>query len=538
MSRVRSTSLGSSASNPMTIPNSTLTPVANARSTFGDRLADKRVQRAHRLSDQQERMSRLPVVHETRLPMGEDLQQRRGHKLKTHKRFVSLPAGMDGRERDFEQEPARTDGPGHAHVRDPRHQREPDHLAARDDSDRKARAIAYEQQCFARATGHVAVLSAVSPRLSSTRVPYGASHPRSTPGPSPRVPSGGDTGRWWSVNVEASPSQAAEASPRMSPGTFQSHKGGSPKIFSHTASPQDTPIAQVAHSPLGAGRPYAPSGLSEQTPHSRTRRPSGASPHIGVSSPALRVTAPSPRIAHPNLTVDAPHMPAPDLQLLVAQLDDLLRFSHARITDNLDVNYVFALHARVRRPTKLNPEHVFGEPLENVVMYAAATTALGGWQHDLPVVVFACVEELYRSGIYEPGLFCKPVDRQRHRHLVQIFNNPHPRVASSSAVVNAANNAMSSPADFGATYDLRAEPTPAICGLLSAYLAALPTTLFDANICRCFWEWCVKPSTEREDQTAEIEEQEEVASKRKRALFFKGKNKDKGKEKEMNVPAD
>ncbi|KII83448.1 hypothetical protein PLICRDRAFT_95895 [Plicaturopsis crispa FD-325 SS-3] len=83
-----------------------------------------------------------------------------------------------------------------------------------------------------------------------------------------------------------------------------------------------------------------------------------------------------------------------------------------------------------------------------------------------------------------------------------------------------------------------AEPTPAICGLLSAYLAALPTTLFDANICRCFWEWCVKPSTEREDQTAEIEEQEEVSSKRKRALFFKGKNKDKGKEKEMDVPAD
>lgn len=31
-------------------------------------------------------------------------------------------------------------------------------------------------------------------------------------------------------------------------------------------------------------------------------------------------------------------------------------------------------------------------------MYASSTAILGGYQHDLPIVVFACVEELYRTG--------------------------------------------------------------------------------------------------------------------------------------------
>ena len=41
---------------------------------------------------------------------------------------------------------------------------------------------------------------------------------------------------------------------------------------------------------------------------------------------------------------------------------------------------------------------VFGVPLNETVLRAPATAILGGYRHDLPLVVFLCVEELYRTG--------------------------------------------------------------------------------------------------------------------------------------------
>ena len=42
---------------------------------------------------------------------------------------------------------------------------------------------------------------------------------------------------------------------------------------------------------------------------------------------------------------------------------------------------------------------IFGVPLNESVLRAPATAILGGSRHDLPLVVFLCVEELYRTGM-------------------------------------------------------------------------------------------------------------------------------------------
>jgi hypothetical protein len=44
------------------------------------------------------------------------------------------------------------------------------------------------------------------------------------------------------------------------------------------------------------------------------------------------------------------------------------------------------------------PVDTFGVPLNESVLRAPATAILGGYRHDLPLVVFLCVEELYRTG--------------------------------------------------------------------------------------------------------------------------------------------
>jgi hypothetical protein len=47
---------------------------------------------------------------------------------------------------------------------------------------------------------------------------------------------------------------------------------------------------------------------------------------------------------------------------------------------------------------RLSPVDIFGVPLNESVLRAPATAILGGYRHDLPLVVFLCVEELYRTG--------------------------------------------------------------------------------------------------------------------------------------------
>ncbi|KAH9996968.1 Rho GTPase activation protein [Russula compacta] len=132
--------------------------------------------------------------------------------------------------------------------------------------------------------------------------------------------------------------------------------------------------------------------------------------------------------------------------------------------------------------------HIFGVPLNESILRAPATAILGGYRHDLPLVVFLCVEELYRTGIYKSGLFRDLPNRQRHHELSTLFDTP--------------------PA-FGEGMSLRAESTADICALLLTYLKDLPEPVLTPCLFNAFWNWSVRPSVKREDERMRKEQDEE-----------------------------
>ena len=161
------------------------------------------------------------------------------------------------------------------------------------------------------------------------------------------------------------------------------------------------------------------------------------------------------------------------------------------------------------------PADIFSVPLNESVLRAPATAILGGYRHDLPFVVFLCVEELYRTGksansyfdvsshdrwsfigIYKSGLFRDLPNRQRHHELSTLFDTP--------------------PA-FGEGMSLRAESTADICALLLTYLKELPEPVLTPYLFNAFWNWCVRPSVKREDERMRKEQDEEEDL---RARFF------------------
>ena len=169
---------------------------------------------------------------------------------------------------------------------------------------------------------------------------------------------------------------------------------------------------------------------------------------------------------------------------------------------------VFFFHVVILGSSGLTPCHVdiFGVPLNESVLRASATAILGGCRHDLPLVVFLCVEELYRTGksanyirrtfynrcsrigIYKSGLFRDLPNRQRHHELSTLFDTP--------------------PA-FGEGMSLRAESTADICALLLTYLKELPEPVLTPYLFNAFWNWSVRPSVKREDERMRKEQDEE-----------------------------
>ncbi|TFY74271.1 hypothetical protein EWM64_g9741, partial [Hericium alpestre] len=134
------------------------------------------------------------------------------------------------------------------------------------------------------------------------------------------------------------------------------------------------------------------------------------------------------------------------------------------------------------------PIHVFSAPMRETVAYASSTAILSGYRHDLPIVLFACVEELYRTGIYQPNLFRDLPNRARHVALLEAFNKPPL---------------------FGSHISLRTEATPTICALLGTWLKNLSEPILNSVLFTPFWQWCVKPSVQRDEARVRQEEDEE-----------------------------
>lgn len=81
-----------------------------------------------------------------------------------------------------------------------------------------------------------------------------------------------------------------------------------------------------------------------------------------------------------------------------------------------------------RRMTML--ADIFGIPLSESVLRAPATAILGGHRHDLPLVVFLCVEELYRTGEHRISKYPFFVSR-RVLPLRHLQERPFPRSPQS-----------------------------------------------------------------------------------------------------------
>ncbi|KAI0264224.1 hypothetical protein BC834DRAFT_276361 [Gloeopeniophorella convolvens] len=228
-------------------------------------------------------------------------------------------------------------------------------------------------------------------------------------------------------------------------------------------------------------------------------------------TPRLPPTPHQVRGVQPSAPAPAPVLPAPKWPLwpLLVQIKRLLRAEGKDVRDyleacDLDAMWRADVEQRQRRererahmarmrsgqePSIFDENtHIFGVSLDESVLRAPATAVFGGYRHDLPLVVFLCVEELYRTGIYQSGLFRDLPNRQRHHELCTLFD--------------------AAPA-FGEGMSLRAESTPDTCALLLTYLKDLPEPVLPPSLFNAFWNWCVRPSVKREDERARREQDEE-----------------------------
>ncbi|THH09764.1 hypothetical protein EW145_g1791 [Phellinidium pouzarii] len=140
---------------------------------------------------------------------------------------------------------------------------------------------------------------------------------------------------------------------------------------------------------------------------------------------------------------------------------------------------------------------------------------MAGFQHDLPIVVYACVEELYRTGastqekvicallfiqtffagMTVPGLFRTPPDRKRHNELIDLFDTGP---------------------SFGRNLSLATESTPDICALLRSYIDRLPSPIWHESLFDAMWILCVLPSKQCESLLVQESEHEVNVNARER----------------------
>jgi hypothetical protein len=127
-------------------------------------------------------------------------------------------------------------------------------------------------------------------------------------------------------------------------------------------------------------------------------------------------------------------------------------------------------------------------------MFASNSTVLGGYEHDLPIVVFRCVQELCRHGSHLfifPSLVLK--------FALAGFNPPRQPKPDRDRLLALIGGFDSEPL-FGATmvlncpYELRE-----VYALLTTYLFALPEPVLSSEMFEAIWAWCVLPSLRRTD---------------------------------------
>ncbi|WRT67622.1 uncharacterized protein IL334_004594 [Kwoniella shivajii] len=113
----------------------------------------------------------------------------------------------------------------------------------------------------------------------------------------------------------------------------------------------------------------------------------------------------------------------------------------------------------------------FGVPLSEAPPGSWCTSLIGGQKHELPLVVFTVVEEIYRRGMSQPGIFRLAGDGIRISHLTKVFNLP-PLYGDSLAI--------------------NQEPIHNLTGLVKRYVRDLPEPILDESLFPAFLAFCVE----------------------------------------------
>ncbi|KIM42350.1 hypothetical protein M413DRAFT_132106 [Hebeloma cylindrosporum] len=263
------------------------------------------------------------------------------------------------------------------------------------------------------------------------------------------------------------------------------------------------------------------SGNYEGLIASRTSKAGGTrSSSIGIQPAALKTTAPTVHFGDTYGKMDtassgsdmAPHPAAqrkPDPRLILSALKDILG-SEREIGEYLDAHELLALHqldqldfeerdtvmVAFQRTGKLQMQGgkgglvVFGKAIRQASIYSSTMMVLGGREHELPILIVSCVEELYRTGIYQPNLFRTLPNRSRLLQLISIFDSeqqPPGSIIRSRQSSGIKNTPVSG---FGSQTSLHLESTSDICALLTTYLSSLPEPILSPVLFLPIWDWC------------------------------------------------
>ncbi|EPQ55422.1 hypothetical protein GLOTRDRAFT_138964 [Gloeophyllum trabeum ATCC 11539] len=188
-----------------------------------------------------------------------------------------------------------------------------------------------------------------------------------------------------------------------------------------------------------------------------------------------------------------PPLPVPNVRKAYRQLDLALRAMGVNVKEILALPEVLAIHEEDEEEqadaSTSSSRRVFGVAIRKSMAYASTTAVIAGYTQRLPVVAHACVEQLYKTGIYQPHLFRALPSRARHMALISLYDTPP---------------------SFGAAHSLRAERTEDVCALLLTYLCSLPAPVLPREVGAGLWAWCVAPCDSDGDSKRGEDEEKRV----------------------------
>ncbi|WWC88841.1 uncharacterized protein L201_003756 [Kwoniella dendrophila CBS 6074] len=126
----------------------------------------------------------------------------------------------------------------------------------------------------------------------------------------------------------------------------------------------------------------------------------------------------------------------------------------------------------------------FGVPLSEAPPGSWCTSLIGGQKHELPLVVFTIIEEIYRRGMSQPGIFRLAGDGIRISHLTKVFNLPPL---------------------YGDSLPINQEPIHNLTGLVKRYIRDLPEPILDESLFPAFLAFCVGSDNTKETEKNEVD---------------------------------